>query len=468
VFVLPIVLTAALVVAWGLLARRALRRWERWSRAVQRADGLRRHRLSARDPALELEPGDAVLRGVLRAPSARTVRSREKGGKRGSPLARRRALTSGGGQAELWLELDAHAWSRVELVGPLRVIVGSRQELGREIRRTLFTGDRVIARGRLESAEHAGDYRTSTRRLWTLRPQGEAVLLAVDGPAKSSLSASAVCALWAGRRWLTLASVLAVLVIGSWVRSAHNWVRAAECADGPACASEGLCGVQSSGIGFACAATDDAQCAGAAVCRDQNRCAARDGACQPRDCSQKCSMFGLCVARGTVCIASSDADCASSWSCRQRGLCTARKGRCVLTVNREKDCSNHITCRSHGHCSSTPKGCLAATHADCKQSEDCRERGRCSADGFGLCRGLRDDDCKGSQVCSRFGFCTAIEGGCALSRDDTCGAFTECDYRAKCTKRGNKCVPTRDEHCALSLLCTVDRRCRLEAGECVR
>ena len=490
-FLLPLALSFPLLAGWLLLVRQSLRRRDAWARVARRADALRRARLLASAPERrgDLAAGPAVVRGVLRAPKPRSWRiivSMERAGKHGSPLSRKPTAPSGAElDEELVLELDRAgdrddaAAVAIRIAAPLRVVVGSRQRFGKEVFRTVFCGDRLIARGVLESNDRGGDYRTSAEQTWTLRPLGDAVLLATEADVAdelrtTALDASAACVLWGGPRWARYAMAMATLVVlGLYARGVWHDVRASQCARAPRCASEGLCGARWTAsmaeIGFSCAATEDRHCADSAACSQDNRCAAgASGVCQPLDCSRRCQSSGDCVPRGNLCVASSDEDCAKSWQCQQRGLCTERGGRCTLTVDERKDCSNNITCRSHGHCSSTPKGCLAATRADCEGSEGCRARGRCSPDGVGLCRAQRDQDCARSDVCRRLGFCTAVDGGCALSAYDTCGASTECDYRAKCTKRGNQCLPTRNEHCELSLLCATDERCRLVGEECVK
>ena len=485
---LALALTLLLLLAWALLVRRAWRRRREWRRLVRRADALRRRRLLAgvplRGSGAELEAGPAVLRGVLRRRERSHdgwVLSGERRQRRASPLAGRPLAPSMGELREdLLLELEDG--TSVALVPPVRAVVGSEQTFTNIALRWLYTGDAALARGVLQSEHRVEDYRSLAEEAWTLAPlgDGDAVELAtlelatleppgMEAGPDATLRLSAACALWGAPRWvlygMLVATACVALLDAAWLLERSREQR---CAASAECASVGWCGAVWRGGVLVCGASQDAHCAASAVCREQNRCRASDGDCQPSDCRASCAANGRCAPAGTTCVATSDQDCEQSAACRERGLCTQRHGGCTLTADGKSDCSRYVTCKSHGHCTSTPLGCLAVTHADCAGSDDCAVRGRCAPDGQGLCRALADANCKDSEVCRRFGFCTAVEGGCALDRQDTCGAFTECDYRGKCAKRGDQCVPARDEHCELALSCAIYEQCRVQAQECVK
>ncbi|MBE7482332.1 MAG: hypothetical protein HS104_20420 [Polyangiaceae bacterium] len=474
-------LAAPLLLAWAVLSRRSVRRRRVWRRLVRRADALRRRRLLAgvplRGSGAELDVGPAVLRGVLISREQRFrgwVLTGEGRLRRASPLAGHPVAASMGELREdLLLELEDG--TRVALAPPLRTVVGSEQTFTSLALRWLYTGDAVLARGVLQAEHRAKDYRSSAEQAWTLVASSDVVELATVEPSgaeeglDATLGLSAACALWGAPRWVLYGMLVAtagVALLGGVGLLERS--REQRCAAAVECASAGLCGAVWRGGVLVCGAGEDAHCAASAVCREENRCRARDGECQPSDCTASCAASGQCAPAGTTCLATSDRDCQQSAACRERGLCTERHGRCTLTADGKRDCSRDVACKSHGHCTSTPRGCLAVTHSDCAGSADCAVRGRCAPDGQGLCRAFADAHCKDSEVCRRFGFCTAVAGGCALDRQDTCGAFTECDYRGKCAKRGDSCVPTRDEHCALSLACVTHEQCRVEGQECVK
>ena len=81
---------------------------------------------------------------------------------------------------------------------------------------------------------------------------------------------------------------------------------------------------------------DDAACAASLLCKDNGKCAAKDGACvvvSETDCARSngCRQFGQCGIFDGICGATQNLHCERSSLCEMglRGRCVARRGWCV-------------------------------------------------------------------------------------------------------------------------------------------
>lgn len=130
------------------------------------------------------------------------------------------------------------------------------------------------------------------------------------------------------------------------------------------CAAEGRCGKEAFGTadgGHRCYVRSSEDCAGAAVCAEEGRCAFAPEV-DPFACSEP--------------EAPPTGGCAARWECARFGHCLPEKGRCGPDPARIPD---SLACRLKGAC--TPIGRsrdLAVTPEGCAASLECALTGRCT------------------------------------------------------------------------------------------
>jgi hypothetical protein len=395
----------------------------------------------------------------------------------------------------------------VDLLGSIRVLVGSRHRLERRLdrgdsmvrahvdepaymhagwdlmrprageARSISDGDAVLVRGKLARQHGGGDesgYRQAATR-WALTTEDEDGRLLAAALERPKLRAS----------WRLYGPAIGLGIGVALITGLFFEVRAPRAFKkgggwcSRVCRAHGRC-FPTAGIMFGmapdCVAQSTEHCRASAGCRDEGYCTALDGHCaatSEKECaaSQDCRSWMQCELGNGECIASAER-CASGHPCRNLGLCDFNGRHCAATS--DADCAKSSICDLHDQCVARGGRCRKP-EGFCQKAQDCADFGRCSVDeATDRCVLRRDADCRKSDACRKDGRCSVVvhrlhsglQGSCIATRDEDCAATTVCSKEGRCAVRDGSCAPTKDEHCAASEACRTHGKCTVIKGRC--